>query len=41
MGEEKAESADLERSCHGISPGAAGCTYPATLRLHVVQAVVL
>jgi hypothetical protein len=32
MGEEEAASADLERSCQGISPGVAVCTYPATVR---------
>jgi hypothetical protein len=31
MGEEEAESADLERLCQGISPGAAACTFPATV----------
>ena len=32
MGEEEAASADLERSCQGISHGVAVCTYPATVR---------
>jgi hypothetical protein len=32
MGQEEAESADLERLCQGISPGPAECTYPATVR---------
>jgi hypothetical protein len=32
MGEGEAERTDLERLCRGISPGAAACTYPATVR---------
>jgi hypothetical protein len=32
MGEEVAGSADLERSCQGISTDATPCTYPATVR---------
>jgi hypothetical protein len=30
-GEKKDESADLERSCQGVSPGCVACTYPATV----------
>jgi hypothetical protein len=32
MEEKRDESADLERSCQGISSGSATCTYPATVR---------
>ena len=28
MEEKEIESTDLERSCQGISPGYAACTYP-------------
>ena len=32
MEEKEDENADLERSCQGVSPADAACSYPATVR---------